>query len=232
VGDSGVVREDDRYSRTVPSCCVRQSDYRRLFRTSMARRDARRYRRKGLDRAARRLVAAVVARGVDGARVLEGGGGVGAIEIELLEAGAAEAVNVELSSAYEGEAAALLRERGLDGRVEFRTGDFVMDARTLPQADVVVLHRAVCCYPDGQAFVRAAAGRATRLLAITVPRERPLIRVGFGAINLFLRVRGCGFRTFVHPLSELVDAADSQGMRPVPVDGTGLVWQLALFERI
>jgi magnesium-protoporphyrin O-methyltransferase len=197
----------------------------------MARRDARRYRRKGLDRAARRLVRALVERGVDGARVLEGGGGVGAIEIELLEAGAAEAVNVELSSAYEDEAAALLRERGLEGRVEFRTGDFVMDAPSLPQADVVVLHRAVCCYPDGVRFVRAAAGRATRLLAVTVPRERLFIRAGFRAINLFLRVRGCGFRAFVHPLSELVDAAGAEGMRPVRVDGKGLVWQLALFER-
>lgn len=215
----------------MPSCCVRQSEYRRLFRTSMARRDARRYRRRGLDRAARRLVAAVVARGVDGARVLEGGGGVGAIEIELLEAGAAEAVNVELSSAYEEEAAALLRERGLEDRVEFRTGDFVMDAPTLPQADVVVLHRAVCCYPDGAAFVRAAASRTERVLALTVPRERPLIRLGFRAINLFLRLRGCGFRTFVHPLSDLAEAACAQGLRPVAVRGDGLIWHLALFER-
>jgi hypothetical protein len=215
----------------VPSCCVRQSDYRRLFRTSMARRDARRYRRRGLDRAARKLVAALVARGVDGARVLEGGGGVGAIEIELLEAGAARAVNVELSSAYQAEAAALLRERGLEGRVEFRTGDFVMDAPELPRADVVVLHRAVCCYPDGAAFVRAAASRTDRLLALTVPRERLLTRVGFRAINLFLRLRGCGFRTFVHPLSELVDAARAEGLRPLRVSGDGLVWHLAVFER-
>jgi hypothetical protein len=197
----------------------------------MARRDARRYRRRGLDRAARKLVAALVARGVDGARVLEGGGGVGAIEIELLEAGAAAAVNVELSSAYEAEAAALLRERGLDGRVEFRTGDFVMDAPELPRADVVVLHRAVCCYPDGAAFVRAAASRTDRLLALTVPRERLFTRVGFRAINLFLRIRGCGFRTFVHPLSELVDAARAEGLRPLPVNGNGLVWHLAVFER-
>jgi len=215
----------------VPSCCVQQSDYRRFFRTNVARRDARRYRRKGVDRATRRLVEAVKARGVEGARVLEGGGGIGSIQIELLEAGAAAAVNVELSSAYEPEAESLLRERGLEDRVERRLGDFVAAADTLPRADVVVLHRAVCCYPDGAAFVRAGAGRATRLLAITVPRERLLVRAGIRAINLFLRLRGCGFRTFVHPLPVLVAAARSEGLQPVAVERTGLVWQLALFER-
>jgi magnesium-protoporphyrin O-methyltransferase len=215
----------------VPPCCVHQSDYRRFFRTSMARRDARRYRRKGLDRAARRLVAALVARGVDGASVLEGGGGIGAIEIELLEAGAVSAVNVELSSAYEAEAAALLRERGLEGRVEFRSGDFVADAPALPRADVVVLHRAVCCYPDGPAFVRAAASRTDRLLALTVPRERPMTRAGVRAINVFLRLRGCGFRTFVHPLEELLRAARAEGLRPATVETSGPIWCVAVLER-
>jgi magnesium-protoporphyrin O-methyltransferase len=231
-GDSAVVPEDEiRDNRPVPSCCVQQSDYRRFFRTNVARRDARRYRRRGIDRATRRLVDAVKARGLDGARVLEGGGGIGAIQIELLEAGAAGAVNVELSSAYEQEAESLLRERGLEGRVERRLGDFVAAADSLPCADVVVLHRAVCCYPDGPAFVAAAAAHSTRLLALTVPRDNVLTRLGARAINLFLRVRGCGFRTFVHRMPDLLDAARAEGLQPVTVERATLVWQLAVLER-
>lgn len=215
----------------VPSCCVQQSDYRRFFRSGLARRDARRFRRKGLDPAARRLVGAVVARGIAGARVLEGGGGIGAIQIELLEAGAAGATSVELSSAYEGEAEALLRERGLEGRVDRRVGDFVAEAGSLPAADVVVLHRAVCCYPDGRAFVAAAASRATRLLAFSLPRERVLIRLGARAVNGFLRLRGCGFRTFVHSADELVAAARPHGFRPLSVEPATVVWQVVVLER-
>jgi hypothetical protein len=215
----------------VPNCCVQPSDYRRFFRTRVAQRDAKRFRRKGLDAAGRRLVDAIVARGVDGARVLEGGGGIGALQIELLEAGAASATNVELSSAYDAEAEALLRERGLEDRVERRVGDFVAEADGLPTADVVVLHRAVCCYPDGQAFVAAAAAHATRLVALSLPRERALNRIGFGFVNLFMRLRRCGFRGFVHPLDDLVVAAQAYGFRVVTREPATHVWQIAVLTR-
>ena len=46
-------------------------------------------------------------RGIEGATVLEIGGGIGEIQIELLKRGAARTVNLELSPAYEEEAATL-----------------------------------------------------------------------------------------------------------------------------
>jgi hypothetical protein len=42
--------------------------------------------------------------GIEGASILEIGGGVGEIQVELLQAGAARAQNLELSPAYEHEA--------------------------------------------------------------------------------------------------------------------------------
>ena len=52
--------------------------------------------------------------GVDDATVLEVGGGVGEIQLELLARGAARTVNLELSGAYEAEAARLIDEAGVD----------------------------------------------------------------------------------------------------------------------
>jgi magnesium-protoporphyrin O-methyltransferase len=216
-------------NRAVPSCCVPQGEYRRFFRTGVARRDARRFRKKGLDAAARRLVDAVAARGIEGARVLEAGGGVGAVQLELLAAGAATATGVELSSAYEEEADALARERRVADRVERRVGDFVELAASLPEAEVVVLHRAVCCYPDGPGFVAAAAGRATRVLALTFPRERAAVRLGVRLANAWLRLRGCGFRAFVHPARDLLAAAP--GFTPVVLVDATPVWRIAVLER-
>src|SRR5436190_17523547 len=125
------------------NCCDRRA-YERLFGAKTAERDARRYRRRGLTGTARELVE--LADDVTGASVLDVGGGVGAIELELLAAGAARATNVELSGEYEAAAADLLAERGLRDRVERRVADFV--AEPVDEHDGVVMHRVVRCYPD------------------------------------------------------------------------------------
>jgi len=62
----------------VAGCCnPRGCD--EFFDRRFARRLANRYRRRGLDRTARRMVAFLEERGVEGATVLEVGGGVGEI---------------------------------------------------------------------------------------------------------------------------------------------------------
>jgi hypothetical protein len=80
--------------------------------------------------------------------VLEVGGGIGEIQIELLERGTAPTVNLELSSAYDPEAKRLLRQAGLEERAERRLHDIAVEPDAVEPADVVVLHRVVCCYPD------------------------------------------------------------------------------------
>jgi hypothetical protein len=62
---------------------------------------AKHYRTRGLGKTARRIVELVVERGVAGATLLEVGGGVGDIQVELLKRGAVRATNLELSPAYE-----------------------------------------------------------------------------------------------------------------------------------
>src|SRR2546430_11496664 len=90
-------------------CCTPKG-YRWVFSERSARAEAKRYRRKGLDATSRRICDCVKKQGVEGRTVLEVGGGIGAIQIELLKAGAARAVSVELTPTYEEEATALLRE--------------------------------------------------------------------------------------------------------------------------
>jgi magnesium-protoporphyrin O-methyltransferase len=70
----------------VAGCCnPRGCD--RFFTPRFARRVAARYRKKGLDETARRMVQFLELRGIEGASVLEIGGGVGEIQIELLKRG-------------------------------------------------------------------------------------------------------------------------------------------------
>ncbi|HET8568233.1 MAG TPA: methyltransferase, partial [Candidatus Limnocylindria bacterium] len=156
----------------------------------------------------------------------EVGGGVGALGIELLRAGAARVVNVELSPAYEDEALALLRERRLEERVERRVADAA--AGELPQADVVVLHKVVCCYPDAAALVAASARSARRALALTFPRDTWWVRAVIRAIDVVLALRRRAYRAYAHSAALVLGAAT--GMRVVH-DAEDLVWRCVVLER-
>src|SRR5919204_1865361 len=210
----------------MPCSCCSPAAYSEFFDEKQARKDARRYRRKGLDRAARRIVSFLTRRGVAGDSVLEVGGGVGAIELELLKAGAARATNVELSPAYDAVARELLAEARLEDRVERRTGDFVDVADELEPADDVVLHRVVCCYPDVDALVGAAARRARRRLVLTYPPDITLARAVFAGSNLFMRLRGSDFRAYVWPVAAIARAAEANGFRRVAEERASLAWRL------
>jgi ubiquinone/menaquinone biosynthesis C-methylase UbiE len=211
------------------SCCPPKG-YEKLFGERSARRDAKRYRRKGLDKTGERMVEFLRSGGVEGATVLEIGGGVGAMEVELLEAGAERAVNVELSPYYEHTARELWREAGVEDRAEYVVADVATDGREVGGADAVVMHRVVCCYPDYDALVGAAAERAGRFLVLSFPRERALTRPVFGVINVVARLLRWEYRTFIHPAAGILEAAERRGLEPVYGD-RDFVWQVAALER-
>jgi 16S rRNA G966 N2-methylase RsmD len=213
----------------VSGCCA-PGVYGEFFDEKLARRDVARYRHKGLGRASRRLVELVARRGVAGASLLEIGGGTGTLQIELLRRGAARATNLELSPAYDREARRLLEERGLAGRVDRRVADVVSDPDIVEDADVVVLHRVVCCYPDYDALLETASAKAQRLVAFSFPPDNVVARLLVGVLNLGQRMRGSAFRSFVHPERAMLDAVMRSGFRLAEVNRSG-VWYLALLER-
>ena len=214
----------------MPRCCSTGA-YGEFFDEKLARRDAKRYRKDGLKGAGKRLVDLVAARGVDGADVLEVGGGIGALQLELLQRGAARTTNAELSQAYESEAAALLDERSLTQRVDRRIVDIAEDPDAVPPADVVLLHRVVCCYPDYERLLGSAARKAGRLLAFSFPPDVVVTRAAVRVMNLWPRLRGCDFRAYVHPETELLAAVQRSGFRIVSRERSG-VWRIALLERV
>jgi 2-polyprenyl-3-methyl-5-hydroxy-6-metoxy-1,4-benzoquinol methylase len=213
----------------VPSCCdPRGCDG--FFTPRVARRAAERYRKNGVDKTARRMLAFLEERGIENATVLEIGGGVGEVQIELLKRGAARTVNLELSPGYDAEATRLMQEEGLGGRVERRLHDIAADPTSVETADVVVLHRVVCCYPDYEQLLGAAADHARRLLVFSYPPRNVLSRLLLGTQNLLFRLERKEFRAFAHPPARMLAVIEKRGLlraythRPV-------VWQIAGFER-
>ncbi len=212
----------------MPECC-NPSGYEQLFGPKEARRTLRAYDRKGLNKMAGRVVEYLKKRGVEGHRVLEVGGGIGAVHVELLKAGAASAVNVELSPGYQDVANELLRREGLEGRVEQRFGDFTEIAEGM-EADDVIMNRVICCYPKMEKLMNSGLTASRSFFAATYPRDRLASRVVVGVENAYHRVRGVEFRAYIHSPKAILDTARDAGFEIVFED-RDLVWHGVVFER-
>jgi magnesium-protoporphyrin O-methyltransferase len=213
------------------SDCCSPKGYRWVFSERSARAEAKRYRRKGLDSTSRRIVDFLKTQGVEGKTVLEVGGGIGAIQIELLKAGAARALSVELTPTYEEAAAGLLREAELSDRVERRVMDFAEAADQVDGADVVIMNRVICCYPDMPRLAGAAADHARQLLVMSFPRKTWWMYVGLKVSNFLLWTTRREFHIFLHPPKKIIATSEQHGLEPV-LDQQGLVWKVAALRRV
>jgi 2-polyprenyl-3-methyl-5-hydroxy-6-metoxy-1,4-benzoquinol methylase len=215
--------------RGVGDCCE-PDGYDETFSKHFARRMARRYRRRGLSRSARAIASFLTDRGIDGASILEIGGGVGELHVELLRHGAARATNLEISNSYETEAAELLERTGMAARVERRFLDIAQVPDEVERADVVVLHRVVCCYPDYERLLGASASKAGRLLVFSHPPDNFVTRAVFWMDNGMRRLRGDTFRAFVHPPAAMLNVVLGSGLRD-DYRWRGLGWCVLGLER-
>lgn len=214
----------------MPSCCY-DDEYGEMFTSREAARTASRFRRKGLRGSAAELAGAVRAVARKGSSLIEVGGGAGQIQVELLESGVvARSLNIEMSDSWDAAGLALIEEHGLAGRVERRMGDFVDQAEGLPLADVVILHRVICCYPDWRSMLTAAASRAKEVVGITIPADRWTTRLMVGLANLTLKLRGMQFRVFVYPTQPMIELMTSAGFQ-LAYDQTHPVWRTVVFQR-
>jgi magnesium-protoporphyrin O-methyltransferase len=201
-----------------------------MFKPRAARKTLRRYQKRGLDAIEHGMVASVPPRAVEHARVLEIGGGIGTIQAELLLAGASQGEIIELVSAYEPYARELAREKGIDNRSAFRVADVLNRPDAVAAADIVVLNRVVCCSPDGVRLAGFAARLANRMLLVSYPRDRVLVRLFMRMMNSGFRLLGRSFRVFLHPRLSLYEAVQDAGLEVI---GTGrtFVWEFSVFRR-
>ena len=161
--------------------------------------------------------------------MLEVGGGVGEIQLELLRRGAASATNLELLAGLRARGRALIEDAGLGGRVHRRLSTSRRTRPAVEPADVVVLHRVVCCYPDVGNLLGAAADHARRQLVFSHPPRTAVSRAVVGAQNL-LSVRRSDFRTFAHSPDAMLAVLAEHGLR-LRAAHRGRVWQVAAVSR-
>ena len=88
----------------------------------------------------------------------------------------------------------------------------------------------VCCYPDYERLLAAAADHARHLLVFSHPPRNVVSRAFMTAQNATFRLLGKSFRTFTHPPAAMVAVAESRGMN-AEYTHRGRVWQVVGLAR-
>ncbi|MDH5444514.1 MAG: class I SAM-dependent methyltransferase [Gammaproteobacteria bacterium] len=183
-------------------CCPHSRSGSRVF-SFFARNYRKRFSKKGFEPSQRQLMDGLRVAGFADTTVLEVGSGVGHLHMVMLEEGAKSATGIDLSPKMIEEAKAWSEARGLADRLEYHEGDFMDILPSIKPAEVTVLDKVVCCYPDADGLVHASLDRTQRVYALSYPRYRWFIRaaMGFGAI--MLKLLGSSFRPYAHRPDEI-----------------------------
>lgn len=204
------------------------------FGDAAARKQLRRFRRRGPDKTTRLLIdsvrAALGGSSASTAALLDIGGGVGAIHHELLEGAVSTATHVDASTSYLAAAREETARRGHAGRVDFVHGDFVSESEKIPNADVVTLDRVICCYHDMPGLVERSAAKARRFYGAVYPRGTWGMGVALRAINTWLRVKRSAFRVFHHRPADIDAVLRAAGLNRRLLRQTW-GWEIVVYER-
>jgi 2-polyprenyl-3-methyl-5-hydroxy-6-metoxy-1,4-benzoquinol methylase len=142
------------------NCCAAiNADTGRFF-SRFAGLNRLRFRLFGFEQTQRQLMRGICDGGIEGATLLEIGCGPGYLHRALLRLGASRATGVDLSAGMLAIARAGAQAEGLAERTAYVQGDFTQIADAVPDADVVVLDKVICCYPDWGSLVERSLLKA------------------------------------------------------------------------
>ena len=212
------------------ACCGHCQDAGDFFDEKTAKKDLQRYRRRGPGKPTRLLIESVIQLGVRNLTLIDIGGGIGAIQLGLFKEGLAKAIHVDASRSYQAVSKKEMESAGFSDRAAYYFGDFTDLAVELPVADIVTLDKVICCYPDMNKLLNKSLNKAGRIYALVFPRETVIAKAAFRVVNLWFRILKSDFRTYLHPVDQVVSTIQSNGFNRKTHHKT-FFWHIMTFER-
>jgi magnesium-protoporphyrin O-methyltransferase len=211
------------------TCCPHAQSASRLF-SFFAKRYRKRFGKRGFEPSQDQLLKGLESAGYRDSDLLEIGCGVGHLHQTLLERGARSAVGVDLAPRMLAEARDLAVQRGLAGRTEYVEGDFIDLKDQITPADITLLDKVVCCYPDADTLVHRSLEKTGRVYALIYPRDRGFVRLmmGLGAFLLWL-IRS-SFRPYVHDPQQIEEWITEKGFHKKFQDTTA-IWLTQIYVK-
>ena len=193
-------------------CCAHAVSAGKIY-SRLARLHRWRRNKKGFGVAQKSLLQGLEQLGFKDSTLLEIGCGVGHLHQTMLERGAGSALGVDLAADMLREAENWAEERGLERKIRYMEGDFVNLVDSVAPADITLLDKVVCCYPDARLLVNCSLAKTKRLYALVYPRDRWLTRLAIGFAALIMRLIRSDFRPYVHDPKQIEAWISSRGFQ-------------------
>jgi len=201
-----------------------------MFDKKTAKSELKRYLKKGPSKTTTMLLDAILKEGVQGLDFLDIGGGIGAIQYDLIKAGASNGTSIEASSAYIDLVKKETFQNGLEERIDFKHGDFTTTASDVDTADIVTLDKVICCYDDMSELVMLSSKLARKIYAVIYPRDVWWTNLALPFLNFYPIVKGSSFRVFIHPTKQVEEIIFGNGLKR-KYYATTFFWQVAIFTK-
>ncbi len=211
-------------------CCQCQG-IESKFDQEYAKKKLIEYREKGPKKSTQQLIEVIAEESLEGAALLDIGGGVGDIQHALLKLGVSKTINAEASQGYLEACMQEAERQGHADKIQHINGNFVDLANEIPSADIVTLDRVICCYDDMEKLVELSVKKANRLYGVVYPRDKWWVKLGSAIyFNFKFWLQRNPFRTFIHPTKEVEEIIYSNGFIRSFHRNMGS-WQVVLYSR-
>ena len=211
------------------SCCQCQG-IENMFDKKSAKRALKRYLKKGPSKTTEMLLKAIHKTEVKGLDFLDIGGGIGAIQYDLIKAEASSGTSIEASPAYIDLVKEEIHKNNLAEIIDFKHGDFTAIVSDVDSADIVTLDKVICCYDNMSELVRLSSKLSRKIYAVIYPRDVWWTKLALPFINFYPIIKGSPFRVFIHPTKKVEEIIIRNGLKR-DYYATTLFWQVATFTK-
>lgn len=208
------------------SCCGFDDE----FNNKSAQKELASYRKNGPKASTKLLIDFFKQQNISNHSLLDIGGGVGAIQFELIKLGIDQVCNVDAASAYQKAARQEAKKLRISERIDFLKGDFVARSSEVTEADIVTLDKVICCYEDMPGLVQKSLQKAKKYYAIIIPQDKWWVKWGHGLEQLIRKLIRNPFRSFIHPVGEIEQLIGIAGFKKA-YQATQFHWLIQVYER-
>ncbi|MCF6347518.1 MAG: class I SAM-dependent methyltransferase, partial [Flavobacteriaceae bacterium] len=199
------------------------------FNLKSAKKDLKRYIKKGPSKPTKLLTEALKTINLKDLSLLDIGGGVGPIPLELIPHGLNKVTNVDASEGYIHIAKSEAEKRNYNDLITSHLGDFTDIQDQIKLHDIVTLDKVICCYPFMDDLLKTSLSKAKKYYALVYPQANWASKFGVRVLNLILKLKGNSFRTFIHSPLLVENSIANAGFKKVYSNKTLLSWHIHLY---